>query len=93
MLEKRFGLEPAFKRPNDVLVEGKKICGVLVEAKGLSNGELESLVIGIGLNVNASSREMVPGATSLMEETGRKQPRSAILGALLTQLNRDLRRL
>ncbi len=91
MLEKRFGLVPAFKRPNDVLVEGKKICGVLVEAKGRSNGKLESLVIGIGLNVNASPRRGVSGATSLFEETGKRQSRSAILHALLAELNRDLK--
>jgi BirA family biotin operon repressor/biotin-[acetyl-CoA-carboxylase] ligase len=91
VLERKFKLQPTFKRPNDVLIRGKKICGVLIEAQGRANGDLESLVIGIGLNVNASPEELVPGATSIREETGRKQARQALLGALLRQLARDLK--
>ena len=91
VLKKKFGLQPTFKRPNDVLVKDRKICGVLVEAKGRSNGDLESLVVGIGLNVNASPRNPVLEATSLWEETGKKQSISVLLKALLTELNRDLK--
>lgn len=91
MLKNQFGLEPSFKRPNDVLVKGRKICGVLVEAQGRSNGDLESLVIGIGLNVNAPSRELAPGATSLVEETGKEQSRAALLKLLLVEIKRDLK--
>lgn len=91
VLELRFGLPTSFKRPNDVLVNGRKICGVLVEAQGRSNGELESLVIGIGLNVNASPQELAPGATSLKAEIGRRQPRGMILVAMLRQLKKDLK--
>ena len=81
----------AFKRPNDILVGGKKICGVLVETKGYSNGELESVVIGIGLNVNSTLKEMVPGATSILAETGRRHSRKKLLASLLDQLGEDLK--
>ena len=94
VLQKKFGLHPTFRRPNDVLVGGKKICGVLVEAQGRSNGKLESLVVGIGLNVNAAPpEESVPGATSLARETGKRQSKSPLLKALLTQLRKDLGKL
>lgn len=89
-LQRRFKIHPILKRPNDILVGGRKICGVLVEAKGRANGCLESLVIGIGLNVNAKPEELVSGATSLLEETGRRQSRSELLKAILSVLRKDL---
>lgn len=90
ILEQEFRLHPTFKRPNDVLVGGKKICGVLVEAQGRSNGDLESLVVGIGLNVNEAPGDLARVATSIRGETGKKQSRSTLLKALLAQLERDL---
>lgn len=86
-----FKLYPTFKRPNDVLVNGKKICGVLVEAKGQANGAIEKLVVGVGLNVNSSAKELVPNATSLVQETGRRQRRTDLLKALLAQFEHDLK--
>lgn len=91
VLEKEYKLAPAFKRPNDVMVRGKKICGVLVEAKGLASGSLESLVIGVGINVNVRLDDLVVGATSLREETGRKQSKEKLLRTLLTEIRKDLK--
>lgn len=91
VLEREFGLQTTFKRPNDVLVGGRKISGVLVEAKGRSNGDLDCLVIGIGLNVNARPEELVPGATSLIEETGKRQSRRKLLRRLLAGLKKSLK--
>ena len=91
VLQEKCGLHPTFKRPNDVLIKGRKICGVLVEAKGRVNGDLDSLVIGIGLNVNASPEELLPTATSVLEETGRKWSCPALLKALLSQIGKDLK--
>lgn len=89
VLKNAFGLKTDFKRPNDILVKGRKICGVLVEAKSRSSGEVESLVIGVGLNVNSRSRELVPGATSLWEELGRKPSRQKLLKKLLNEFKED----
>lgn len=91
VLARKAGLPSAFKRPNDVMVRGRKICGVLVEAQSRMNGDLERVVIGIGLNVNARSEELVPGATSVVEETGCLHSKAELLKALLSQLKRDLK--
>ena len=90
VLGERYKLKTAFKRPNDVLVKGRKICGVLTEARGRANGSLEALVIGVGLNVNSRARELVPGATSLFEETGKRQSRARLLKTLVGRFRKDL---
>lgn len=90
VLEKRFKLHPTFKRPNDILIQGRKVCGLLVESKGRPNGDLDSLVIGVGINVNSQADELVPGATSLLEETGREHSRRLLLRSLTVQLKKDL---
>lgn len=53
-LEKLYGLTPQIKWPNDVLLGGKKACGVLAEAQWSGN-RLASLVLGIGINVAPAS--------------------------------------
>ena len=50
------GLHPKIKWPNDVLINGKKVCGILTEANWLGH-ELKSLVLGIGINV---TKEAIP---------------------------------
>lgn len=91
VLRKRFKVNPTYKRPNDILVRGKKICGILVEASSSSRSKLENAVVGIGLNVNANPDQLVPGATSLKcERDGKSSSRNALLMAILEQLNKDL---
>ena len=50
-IEKITGLEPQIKWPNDVLVNGKKVCGILVES-GVRKKSVTYSIIGIGINVN-----------------------------------------
>ena len=90
ILQEKIKLKTTFKRPNDILVGGRKICGVLVESKGRSSGELESLVVGVGLNVNSKPEELVSGATSILAETGKKHSRPQLLENLLLQFRKDL---
>jgi len=61
VLEERFGLEVAVKWPNDVLVRGRKICGILADH------ESGWLYLGVGLNVRQASfpAELAPHATSI----------------------------
>jgi BirA family biotin operon repressor/biotin-[acetyl-CoA-carboxylase] ligase len=78
------GLEPALKFPNDVLIGGRKVAGILAEAReGL-------VVLGIGVNVNASGDELPAGtdtpATSLSLEAGRGIDRAELLVTLLERL-------
>jgi BirA family biotin operon repressor/biotin-[acetyl-CoA-carboxylase] ligase len=65
-IEKLTGEHAEIKWVNDLFLNGKKICGILTEAVGdFESGALESLVIGIGLNVNLSPEEMPESIRSL----------------------------
>jgi BirA family transcriptional regulator, biotin operon repressor / biotin---[acetyl-CoA-carboxylase] ligase len=80
------GLEPALKFPNDVLVGGRKVAGILAEAR---DGRV---VLGIGINVNVPADELPSDvdrpATSLLAETGRELGRAELLAELLERLER-----
>jgi len=93
VLTEQYGISSTFKRPNDILVGGKKICGILVEARSSASGTLDCVVIGIGLNVNARPQELVPEATSLKELTGKEISRENLLHEILNQLQEDLKTL
>jgi BirA family biotin operon repressor/biotin-[acetyl-CoA-carboxylase] ligase len=63
----------SIKWPNDVLLRGKKACGILTEMKAAA-GSIEFIILGIGLNVNMNREDFDPSlretATSLQMETG-----------------------
>ena len=62
-------LEPlAYKWPNDVLINGRKIAGVLLESEVTAANGLTFLVIGVGVNLIASPRDMEFPATSVVED-------------------------
>ena len=67
-----FGIHAKIKWPNDVLVNGKKICGILIENTFLG-GFVQSSVVGIGINVfNALPNELKEIAITIEEATGKK---------------------
>lgn len=67
-----FGVSPKIKWPNDIYVNGKKICGILIE-NVFSGAFVSSSVVGVGLNVqNRLEEELLPIATTLEKETGEK---------------------
>jgi BirA family biotin operon repressor/biotin-[acetyl-CoA-carboxylase] ligase len=80
------GLETELKFPNDVLVDGRKLAGVLAEAR---EGRV---VLGIGINVNVADEELPlevdRPATSLLAETGRELDRAELLAEVLDRLER-----
>ena len=90
VLDKNYGIKSTFKRPNDVMVDGKKICGVLVESQSKSSGKLESAVIGIGLNLNSDPKDLVPESTSVKAQKGQVVNRDEALQLLLKQLREDV---
>jgi BirA family biotin operon repressor/biotin-[acetyl-CoA-carboxylase] ligase len=59
----------SIKWPNDILADGKKVCGILVENQFQHTETLNS-IIGIGINVNNSSLTKFPQASSLLLNTG-----------------------
>jgi BirA family biotin operon repressor/biotin-[acetyl-CoA-carboxylase] ligase len=75
------GVRADLKWPNDVLVDGKKICGILSE--GVSGG----IIVGIGLNVNMQCADHIDQpATSILMETGERQNIDELLEKLLPHL-------
>lgn len=90
VLKREYEIASTFKRPNDVMVQGRKICGVLTESSSGSNGKLDHVVIGIGLNVNESPSELGPKAICLREVLGKKVKPLSMLNKILRQLRKDL---
>jgi len=85
-VEQETGLRLGLKWPNDVLVNGAKVAGILTEL-GLSGDQVDYVVVGIGLNVNLEPTQL-PGdllmpATSLSEASGREVARLPLLQAFL----------
>ena len=70
------------KWPNDLLIGGRKVCGILTETR-IAKGVIDSIVVGVGLNVNMEKAGFDPAhretATSLREETGRDHSREDLL--------------
>jgi BirA family biotin operon repressor/biotin-[acetyl-CoA-carboxylase] ligase len=58
----------AYKWPNDVLINGRKIAGILLESDTTAAGMLSFVVAGIGVNLSASPRDTAFPATSVAEE-------------------------
>lgn len=84
-----FRFHPQIKWPNDLLLEGRKICGILTEM-GPQKDKMTPVVLGIGININQSSRDF-PGelkgiATSLYRVCGRKIGRERFFQKLLPHL-------
>jgi BirA family biotin operon repressor/biotin-[acetyl-CoA-carboxylase] ligase len=82
-LQEATGLRTDIKWPNDLLSGERKICGILSEAIETPAGR--AVVVGIGINLTPSA---FPEATSVLEATGVKPDREAILAALLSALTR-----
>jgi BirA family biotin operon repressor/biotin-[acetyl-CoA-carboxylase] ligase len=87
-IEKVSGLEAQIKWPNDVLVNGKKVCGILIESDVRGNA-VDYAVIGIGLNVNLNTAdfpEIAVTATSISQELGEKISRREMIRCLLVEV-------
>jgi BirA family transcriptional regulator, biotin operon repressor / biotin---[acetyl-CoA-carboxylase] ligase len=82
------------KWPNDVLIQGKKVCGILTEMHAEVT-RVRHIVVGIGVNVNQKSfsKEIENEATSLRMETGSECSRVEVAAALLKSLDREYRAL
>lgn len=87
-------IAPDLKWPNDVLINGKKFCGILTEMNAEAT-RVRYLVIGIGMNVNHAGfpSELQTVATSLRLETGTEWSRTELCAALLKSLDREYRQL
>jgi len=87
-IESVTGLKSQVKWPNDVLVNGKKVCGILIESDVRGN-MVDYTIIGIGINVNlrlSGFPEILPTATSLSNELGRGVSRLNLIRQLLVEI-------
>lgn len=84
------GMQAGIKWPNDPVLNGKKLCGILTELSvSLETQEPEYVVIGIGINCNQTQfPQELDMATSLRIEAGRPADVNAIAAALLLELSR-----
>ncbi|OLN23221.1 biotin--[acetyl-CoA-carboxylase] ligase [Domibacillus antri] len=81
------GIMPEIKWPNDLLLNGKKITGILTELQADSD-QIRSIIIGIGMNVNQREfpEELANIATSIFIEKGETVPRAKIVQAIMKNL-------
>ena len=99
--EEASGVRCELKWPNDVLVGGRKVCGVLVEVRADTNGVVAA-VLGVGLNVNldfgglpppseGEGRSLRETATSLAEQAGRRLDVREVESVFLARLRERYR--
>ncbi len=86
------GLIPDLRWPNDLLLQGKKFCGILTELSGEVT-RVRYAVVGIGMNVNQERfpADLTETATSLRREAGQAWSRVELAAALLKSLDREYR--
>lgn len=87
-IKKISGLQAEIKKPNDVLINGRKVCGILVER--LTSGEI---IIGVGININNKAdsfpQELEKSVTSLRIETDKDFKLQEFIDLLLTELDQQ----
>lgn len=88
VLEKNKLQNLAIKWPNDILLENKKIGGILIEQSKNINQEV-SFIIGIGLNVGQKDFENLPNASSIEKLTNIKLDKNFLLIEIVTQLKNN----
>lgn len=81
-----FDLTARIKWPNDVLIDGRKCCGILLRSHMLPGERFPVLVLGIGLNANIEFDDLLPTATSLAVASGRHVDRDELLARVLMRL-------
>lgn len=90
LLARRFQVNAGVKWPNDILVDGRKLCGMLSEMAAAED-RVEYVNIGMGINVNNDPTDQEPNATSLIRLLGRRTSRTEILSAFLADWENRLR--
>jgi len=90
-IENLYQLRTELKWPNDILIDNKKVAGILIESSS-KGSKIERLVIGIGLNVNQISfqRKFTIEPTSLKKELGHTVEREKTLAEILNNIEEIL---
>ncbi|WP_312181490.1 biotin--[acetyl-CoA-carboxylase] ligase [Arthrobacter sp.] len=86
----RTGVEPKLKWPNDVMVDGRKLAGVLAQVVPETSGNPPAVVVGTGLNVSLTDEDQpVSTATSLLMEYASTTDRNILLEDYLLRFSED----
>lgn len=88
-IRKLFGLKAELKWPNDVLIQGRKVCGILAEMDAEMDA-IHFVNVGIGINVNTSVAQFKNTSISLKDVLGREVSRKELLSALLAEIDQWL---
>lgn len=93
-IENLFQIKPELKWPNDVLLSGKKTCGILIETTTKQNS-IDRVVIGIGINVNQShfKGDYNYPPTSIRLEFGKEVERERLLAEVLNNFELHIKKL
>jgi BirA family biotin operon repressor/biotin-[acetyl-CoA-carboxylase] ligase len=91
-IRKLYGLKAEVKWPNDVLIAGRKVCGILAEMDAEMD-VVRFVNVGIGINANVTIPEFAEHATSLKDLLGREICRKELLRELLEEIERRQARL
>ena len=83
------GLPAKIKWPNDILIRGRKVCGILIDSQ-MRLDEVEYAIVGVGLNVNVDMKKYgdVPTATSISHELGHPVSRTEMLAHIMADMER-----
>jgi BirA family transcriptional regulator, biotin operon repressor / biotin---[acetyl-CoA-carboxylase] ligase len=84
-IEEVFEVQSEVKWPNDLVVDWKKLAGILIETK-TSGSELTYAVVGVGLNVNVAAEELPAEATSIFLVNKKRFSLEKTLASILTML-------
>jgi BirA family transcriptional regulator, biotin operon repressor / biotin---[acetyl-CoA-carboxylase] ligase len=94
-IQSETGLKPEIKWPNDILIGGKKVAGILTELSAELD-RVKHVILGIGVDVNLNVNEFPPElrkpATSLKIEAGKTIDRADLAAAILRELDFDYAR-
>ncbi len=94
-VQEQTGLTPEIKWPNDILIRGRKVAGILTELYAELD-KVKYVILGLGIDVNLSAAdfpaELRRAATSLRIETGRRQNRAELAVRILREFDRDYER-
>jgi BirA family transcriptional regulator, biotin operon repressor / biotin---[acetyl-CoA-carboxylase] ligase len=80
-------VEARIKWPNDILIKGKKVCGILTELRAETD-RVQFVVLGAGINVNNTPTQLLPEATSLRVESGASCSRVLLFQEVLRSLEK-----
>ena len=91
VIKEKLELEPMIKLPNDVLLRGKKVCGILTE--NVLGKEVKASVLGIGINTNTKDfpPEIRFASTSLKTEWGKEIDNLSFLKEIIGELERQFK--